>query len=170
MLSISTNPASHFLGMLPMLRELHWSSGSGNAADHSHIPWAVLGLPSIQRLLLRRIVTFDASRTTGLERLASGTSNVQHIELRKCRLSQDRLDNIIRVAKSLKTFVYEFSNISLNPMKVGIGHIISSLSVHKASLETLWFDGSQDIWWPGKSLAHCRRFYPYNPQLVKTAC
>ncbi|KAK6840378.1 hypothetical protein PG995_016132 [Apiospora arundinis] len=108
-------------------------------------------------LLCDGTFSFPGLTSVYLHRVTSGASMtflgepyslpMKHLELRDCRLSPPELSNIVRSAKSLKTFIYEVGeprttyqrrqNISYRSIRV-------ALESQKDSLESIWVDYPHD--------------------------
>ncbi|KAK7932572.1 hypothetical protein PG985_003284 [Apiospora marii] len=99
--------------------------------------------PGLTSVFLHR-VTSGASMTFLGE---PNTLPMQHLELRDCRLSPPELANIVRSAKSLKSFVYEVGEPRTTYQRrqnISYRSIRMALESQKDSLESIWVDYPHD--------------------------
>ncbi|KAK8068817.1 hypothetical protein PG994_005433 [Apiospora phragmitis] len=108
-------------------------------------------------LLCDGTFSFPGLKSVYLHRVTSGASMtflgepytlpVTHLELRDCRLSPPELSNIVKSAKSLKTFVYEVGEPRTTYQRrqnISYQSIRQALESQKDSLESIWVDYPHD--------------------------
>jgi len=72
-----------------------------------------------------------------LHDLPSRSSSIEQIELRRSRLNDHDMSDILRVPRSLTSFIYDMAEANLLEETSSVGTIRQGLDLHKASLETL---------------------------------
>ena len=75
-----------------------------------------------------------------LKDLESGSSPIEHLELRECRFRNGDVRNILRISKALKTFIYEIGGVHLSYCPISFSALYEGLQRHKGPLENLWLD------------------------------
>ncbi|KAK8131671.1 hypothetical protein PG984_008109 [Apiospora sp. TS-2023a] len=108
-------------------------------------------------LLCDGTFSFPGLTSVFLHRVTSGASTtflgepytlpMQHLELRDCRLSPPELANIVKSAKSLKSFVYEVGEPRTTYQRrqnISYRSIRLALESQKDSLESIWVDYPHD--------------------------
>lgn len=108
-------------------------------------------------LLCDGVFSFPGLKSVYLHRVTSGASMtflgepytlpMEHLELRDCRLSPPELSNIVKSAKSLKTFIYEVGEprtVYQRRQNISYKSVRLALESQKDSLESIWIDYPHD--------------------------
>ena len=121
------------------LQDICWTGA--NPVYGSPVAPECFVVSSVRRLFMHHVGSRDFDNLEeGFSGIPSASSNVQHLELKKCRLNSNEVTEILRIPKALQTFIYEIGFGHLAYTTVEFGEIRQALEQQKESLENLWLD------------------------------
>ncbi|KAL8949219.1 MAG: hypothetical protein Q9222_004651 [Ikaeria aurantiellina] len=109
-----------------------------------------LRLPSIREIYMQKVgssdidINPDDDKYCTLSSLPPGSSTVQHLELRECKLSAQDLEGMFRACKYLKTFIYNLGVGHISYCDYNLPALRENLAMSKETLDNLWIDCYDD--------------------------
>lgn len=101
-------------------------------------------LPSLRRLFAHRYGSDYLDPSRRLAALPVHSSQLVHIELKDCRLSDADISHVLRVPVALETFIYEIGCGHLSFCDLSITGLRSALDSQRMTLKDLWLDHFDD--------------------------
>ncbi|KAL8965227.1 MAG: hypothetical protein Q9183_003962 [Haloplaca sp. 2 TL-2023] len=127
-----------------------YRADEGNSTDMLHL---YMQLPSVREIYVQRLVSCDSvdngsTEKPVLESLEVNSSNVEHLELRICRLDAVQAQGLFGACRNLKTLVYDIGQSSefdfhkdgFQTTAVSFTGLRDALLPTQHTLENLWID------------------------------